>query len=184
MDAIREYLDAANAAPICILWRDPGYGYAVGWSRVESASSVHWVNRKLAVKVARYARRTAGAKPDKATAELALQCAASHYGVRLTPHLIAVSRAKIAAAKLTFFLDAIQASGGLADFNRAYKRKRMAATARGEGFMGYKTAMMRLRRAVIVMLIEKRPLREAQPVFDSVLDRNGTSTARGPKELA
>jgi hypothetical protein len=43
--------------------------------------------------------------------------------------------------------------GVLTEFNRQYKRERAAASERGEGFMPFSTAMARLRRALIPMLV-------------------------------
>jgi hypothetical protein len=39
--------------------------------------------------------------------------------------------------------------GTLKEFNRAYKLRREAAAARGEGFMSFKTAEARLRQVMI-----------------------------------
>jgi hypothetical protein len=164
--SVAEYLDAAGVAPICIIEFSTGcFLYSVLRSRINAAISVHWVDRQFAIKIARLARRN-GAHNDKMSAERELHRAASHYRVHLTPHLIAVSRAQIAAKKLLAYLNVLNQTGDLAAFNKEYKRRRMAATANGHSFMTYKTAMMRFRRAIITMLIEKRAIE--LPLFDEV----------------
>ena len=52
----------------------------------------------------------------------------------------------------------MRGTGVLKEFNRAYKRRRMAATARGEGFMTYKTATARLRNALVPLLTGGKPV--------------------------
>jgi hypothetical protein len=86
----------------------------------------------------------------KATA--ALHRAAADARSTLTPHDVAISRAAGAAAKLDAYMDSLRGTGVLVEFNRAFKRKRMAATASGEGFMSYSTAMLRLRKALVPLL--------------------------------
>jgi hypothetical protein len=49
-------------------------------------------------------------------------------------------------------MSSVRGTGVLREFNRAYKRRRMAATARGEGFMTFKTAEARFKRALIPLL--------------------------------
>ena len=44
----------------------------------------------------------------------------------------------------------------LKEFNAAFKRRRMEATMSGKGFMTYATAMTRLRRAPIPMLVNRQ----------------------------
>jgi hypothetical protein len=42
--------------------------------------------------------------------------------------------------------------GAFRQFGKAYKARRMAAAAKGEGFMSYKIAEMRFRRALIPLI--------------------------------
>jgi hypothetical protein len=58
----------------------------------------------------------------------------------LTPHDVAISRATDAAKRLDEYLLSVRGTGTLKEFNRAYKLRREAAAARGEGFMSFKTA--------------------------------------------
>ena len=46
-------------------------------------------------------------------------------------------------------MDSLRGTGVLREFNRAFKRCRMEAMLRGEGFMNYKTAEARLRKALV-----------------------------------
>ena len=74
-------------------------------------------------------------------------------GATLTPNDVAIERAQAAAQKLDAYLANLHGNGVLRDFNRAFKQHRTAATMRGEGFMSYKAAESRLRRALIPMLV-------------------------------
>ena len=71
----------------------------------------------------------------------------------MTPGTVAVDRAQNAVAKLDACFEAMRKNGQLAEFNRQYKRRRMAAGLRGEGFMSFKIAMARLKRALIPILL-------------------------------
>jgi hypothetical protein len=47
------------------------------------------------------------------------------------------------------------------DFTKMYRRARLAAALRGEGFMNYRTAELRLRRALIPVLASANRVAEA-----------------------
>jgi hypothetical protein len=47
----------------------------------------------------------------------------------------------------------MRGTGVLREFNRAFKLRRQAAFARGEGFMNFKTAEARLRQAMVPILM-------------------------------
>jgi hypothetical protein len=150
-----EYLDASGVWPISIVKIVDGYSYAVGRKHavLPCVVNVHWAkDRHSAVKVARVARRMGRRQPDKATAERSLQLAASTCGVKLTPDLVVQSRARMQAARLQEHMDAMFKTGQLAEFNRLYQLRRLAATARGDGFMSYSVAKKRLRCALIKRL--------------------------------
>ena len=66
---------------------------------------------------------------------------------------MAISRARDASQKLDAYLESLRGSGVLREFNRAFKQRRIAATARGERFMTYKVAEGRLRLALIPLLM-------------------------------
>ncbi len=80
----------------------------------------------------------------------------------LTPHDVAMARAGQAATKINGYLEGMRKSGQLQQFNSQFKLRRMAATARGEGFMTYASAMARLRRALIPLLVGGRTIGPTQ----------------------
>jgi hypothetical protein len=71
----------------------------------------------------------------------------------LTEHDIAVSRAGEAAKRLDRFMDSLRGTGALKEFTKAYRRRRLAAAERGEGFMSYANAVARLRQGLIPLLM-------------------------------
>jgi hypothetical protein len=60
--------------------------------------------------------------------------------------------------------------GVLRDFNAAFKQRREAAAMRGKGFMSYRAAESRLRRALIPMLANGGTL-GPRPLFAQIFDR-------------
>jgi hypothetical protein len=70
-------------------------------------------------------------------------------GVTLTPDAVAIGRAGDAAKRLDAMVETMGRNGTLREFNAAYKIRRAAGTARGEGFMGIGIAMARFKRALI-----------------------------------
>ena len=101
----------------------------------------------------RKARKHTGKSPDAAMAIEALRRAAADQRVTLTPNEIAISRAGDAATRLDTYLASLRGSGVLKEFNRAFKQRRMAAAARGAGFMSYAAAEARLRKALVPLLV-------------------------------
>jgi predicted transcriptional regulator len=171
MNVVDEYLDACGVWPISVVKFIDGYGYAAGVrkSRLPSAVNVHWANsRSNAIRVVRLARRIKKRHPDKADAERELQRAASSYGVILTPDLIVQSRANMAAKRLQDYITAIDRAGTLSDFKKAYRRRRLAATARGHSFMTYGNAQKRLRRVLIRKLTGQEEMHHTSTFFAEV----------------
>lgn len=166
---IKEYLQAAGIVGISIICFRDHYAFRRGMAPPADAISTDWIEEKLARAVMRHARTIAGKQPDRETAQQALQRAAAAYRAGLTPSNIVMSRALFAARKLRAFMELAQQNGQLAAFNAAYRRQRISASMRGEGFMTYGTAVTRLRRGIIEMLIAKRPLPEAAVLFDEAL---------------
>jgi hypothetical protein len=175
LSPVDEYINVCDIGPIFIVKTEGGYGFASGLSQLRqrlklgAVVSIYWaLSPKAATRVAHSARR-AGLQAEKSLAEAVLQAAAAENFVQLTPNLIVVSRATIAAKRLRDMIDTLDKSGALGDFKRIYRLRRMAATARGDGFMSFNCAMKRLRRTLIGMLAAKRPINEMQPIFDEVL---------------
>jgi hypothetical protein len=99
----------------------------------------------------------------------ALHEAASDLGATLTPHATAIERAQAAATKLDRYMESLRDSGVLAEFNRQYKLRRLEANANGSGFMTYKIAVARLRRALIPLLMGGgRTIGPVQSLFAAV----------------
>jgi hypothetical protein len=79
-----------------------------------------------------------------------------------------MSRAGDAATKLDRYLESLRGTGTLKEFNRAFKEHRMAAMARGQGFMTYKVAQARLRRALVPLLANGRTIGPVQSLFEQI----------------
>ena len=109
---------------------------------------------------------------SRTSALAALHEAASDLGATLTRHATAIERAGNATTKLDAYFESMRRSGQLAEFNAQYKRHRMAAMARGEGYMSFGTAMQRLRRALIPLLMGGgRTIGPVQSLFATIFDR-------------
>ena len=166
------YLEASGAAAISIIESESGCTFRTGAMAARAAGvSVHttvWVSSRLATAVARRARKLAGDGPDTAAAAQALAQAAADHRATLTPNDVAIERAQSAARKLDAYLGSLGRNGVLRDFNRAFKHRREAATMRGEGFMSYKAAEVRLRRALIPMLVNGRTIGAQSLLFEEI----------------
>jgi hypothetical protein len=164
------YLTASGATAITITEVDGVCTFHVG-SKIDPRASVQWLPEANARAVMLKGRRVAGARPDAETAMRALIQAAADQRVTLTPHDVAISRATNAAAKLDRYLDSLQGSGVLREFTRMYKRRRIEAKAAGQGFMTYKNAELRLRRALVPLLVSGQGVGPMQSLFAQIFDR-------------
>jgi len=166
-----QYLQASGNTAICLIKGDDT-GCLFKVSRKVDAPGIvasFWIDKALATSVARIARNKAGKKPSLECASLALHKAAAARGAHVTSGPIAMARATELSAKLEVVLDQMQQSGRLAEFNREYRRRRMAATLRGEGYMSFTTAKARLHRAIIVRLVNKQAA-NSSAIFHAVFD--------------
>jgi hypothetical protein len=66
----------------------------------------------------------------------------------VTEHAVAVTRAQAAVKKIEHGLGWAQRQGVLSQFNDEYRRRRLAAIAKGERFMNYSEAQTRLHKAL------------------------------------
>ena len=168
------YLTSSGATAICIIENESGCTFRTGAKAADTAGvcvpTTVWVSASLATAVARRARKLAGDSPDVATATEALAQAAADHRATLTPDDVAIERARSAGRKLNAYLANLHRSGVLKDFNRAFKQRRAEAAMRGEGFMSYKAAESRLRRALIPMLAGGRTI-GAQSLFAEIFGR-------------
>ena len=163
-----EYLHASGAVAITITEHDGVCSFHLGHKIDPRAVSVQWLPEANAQAIVRQARRDAGTAPEAATAARALAQAAADHRTTLTPHEVAITRAGEASRKIEQYMQSLRGTGTLKESNRAYKQHRMAATARGEGFMSYSTATARLRRALIPLLVNGRTIGPAQSLFAEI----------------
>jgi hypothetical protein len=166
-----EYLVASGATAISITDRDGVCSFHVVHKIDPRAISVQWLPETKARAVVKQARQDAGRSPDAATAARALAQAAADHRTTLTPNDVAISRARDASRKIEQYMQSLRGTGTLKEFNRAYKQHRVAATARGQGFMSYATATARLRRVLIPLLVNGRTIGPAQSLFAEIFDR-------------
>jgi hypothetical protein len=146
------YLIASGATAITIIENVAGCTFKVGSKISARAAVVMWLREDEARKLLKAARRGAGKSPDLSKATSALTKAASDQRVTLTEHAVAMMRAGEAAAKLDAFIASLRARGAMREFTKMYKRRRIAAGLRGEGFMNYQAAEARLRKALVPLL--------------------------------
>jgi hypothetical protein len=165
------YLIASGATAICVIENTTGCAYRTGTKIDPRAAVVHWLREGEATAVMRKARKLAGRSPDIAIATAALHQAAADLKVTLTEHTTAMMRAGEAAAKLDRYMDSLRGTGVLKEFTKAYRRKRLAAGLRGEGFMSYGNAELRLRRALIPLLQGGGTPAVGQSLFAQIFDR-------------
>jgi hypothetical protein len=165
------YLIASGATAISIIENETGCAFRVGIKIDARAAVVHWLREGEATAVMRQARRLAGKSPDIAQAENALHRAAAETRTVLTEHATAMMRAGEAAAKLDRYMDSLRGTGVLKEFTKAYRRKRLAAGLRGEGFMSYGNAELRLRKALIPLLQGGGKPAVGQSLFAQIFDR-------------
>lgn len=78
--------------------------------------------------------------------------------ITLTEHAIAISRAGAAVKRLDAFIENLGVSGAPRACTKEYKRRRLAARERGEGFMSFGTAEARLRAVLIPLLTGGKPV--------------------------
>jgi hypothetical protein len=84
-----------------------------------------------------------------------------------------MSRAGEAAGRLDSYVEALRARGAMKEFTKAYRLRRIAAKARGEGFMSFKVAELRLRRALIPYLVGGNTLGVRSRKFSTLKGADG-----------
>ena len=149
--AALKYLEASGVAAISIIADADGIAISVGIKR--DAVAAYWLPATSARSVAARARSIGGDAADVQTVVAALKAAAVQLRVTLTPHDVAITRAHTMAARLDEFMSSMRGTGVLKEFTRSYKRRRIEAAARGEGFTSYKIAEQRLRMAMSPVLM-------------------------------
>jgi hypothetical protein len=132
--AARDYVRAFDLTCIA-LWRDGRLGVS---RNPTGADQAWWCPAKAAGAIV----RAANANGKHVVA------AAARLKAPLTDHATVAERATEAVDRIDTALTAAQRRGDLAFFNQLYKAQRVAAQARGRGFMPYGLALRRLRIAV------------------------------------
>jgi hypothetical protein len=182
------YLIASGATAISIIETETGCSFRVGHKIDPRAVEICWLTAAQAKPLVRLARKQAGRHPNVATASAALAQAAAALRATLTPHDVALSRAGNAAAKLDACIESLRVRGAMREFTKAYRRRRLAAAARGEGFMSFKVAELRLRRSLIPLLLNGGQPAIGQSLFAEIFgaDRRGppvdNASERGLRE--
>jgi hypothetical protein len=122
---------------------------------------------------------------DKAGAILAvaLACrngipaAAARLGLAATPHEGVIERAGAAISRIENGVGKANTSGTLQFFNQQFRKRWFEAAAQGRGFMSYRSAQVRLRRALadaVASKVTTGPNRQAPPT--SALPHRCSST--------
>jgi hypothetical protein len=135
-----KYLEASGCGAISITSDVDGAAISAGAKPDPDAVAVYWLPEAQARSVAAKARNIAGDNPDIDEAISALTTAAAKCQVTLTAHDVAMARAGEMARRLDGYIDSLRARGAMKEFTRAYRRHRIAASMRGEGFMSFKVA--------------------------------------------
>jgi hypothetical protein len=165
------YLTASGATAITVTEIDGVCSFHVGHKIDPRAVAVQWLPETTARAIVKLARRHAGASPAAAAATAALHRAAADQRTTLTPHATAMSRAGASAKRLDAYIENLRARGAMREFTKTYKRRRLAAAAQGEGFMTFAVAELRLRRALIPLLVRGRTIGPVQSLFEQIFDR-------------
>jgi hypothetical protein len=162
------YLIASGATAISVIETEAGCTFRIGAKLLARSVAIFWIMEVDAKPVVTSARKIAGKGAGGDAAVAALHRAATDLRAVLTPNDVAMTRAGNAAAKLDRYLDSLQGSGALREFTRMYKRRRTEAKAAGLGFMKYKNAELRLRRALVPLLVSGQNVGPAQSLFAEI----------------
>jgi hypothetical protein len=166
--AALKYLEASGANAISIT--SGTGGVVLGVCYRADAVRIYWLPAASARAVSARARKIAGDAVDVATVIAALKEAATQCRVTLTEHDIAIARADAMAQRLDACLAQWRQAGALKEFLKAYRSRRLAAKARGEGFMSFPVAELRLRRAMISVLQNGGTPKVGTSLFAEVFD--------------
>jgi hypothetical protein len=162
------YLIASGCNAIGISADVDGASISVGTKINPNAVAVYWLPETQARSIAAKARHIAGDQPDVDEAISALMTAAAKCRAVLTPHDVAMTRAGEAAKRLNAYIENLSARGAMKEFTKAYRQRRLAAVARGEGFMSFRHAELRLRRALIPLLVTGRAMAPTSSLFAKI----------------
>jgi hypothetical protein len=165
-----DYLRASGAAPIFITEVEDVATIRTGSKVDPRAVVVFWITEVDAKPVVKVARRLAGKHQNVGDAVVSLKKAAVECRATLTPHNVAISRARVAAQRLDEYLTSLKGTGVLREFTKTYKRRRIAAAERGKGFMSFSAAELRFKRALIPLLMNGGKPAVGSSLFARVFD--------------
>jgi len=162
-----EYLKAAGIAPITLVSCGESIAIQGNGQRYDSGSL--WTDaryrRRIVCRATEQFRREVvghdGVEQQQALKQQALRqralaaldLAATHYRMRLTPHDVIVGRATQMSLQLDHCLEEMAACGTLKLFHSEYARCRKLNLNRGAGYMNFVTAQRRFRFALIARLV-------------------------------
>jgi hypothetical protein len=164
------YLIASGATVISIVEVDGVAVFRVGTKINPNACAIYWIAEANAKPVVACTRRLAGKNQNIDDAVVSLRKAAVECRATLTPHDTAMARASVAARKLDEYLTSLKGTGLLNEFTRTYRRRRIAAAERGKGFMSYKVAELRFKRALIPLLMNGGQPAVGSSLFETIFD--------------
>jgi len=131
---LRKYIQHFDVAAV-IRYEDG----RIGVSRdPQGAVEAHWLQADHAGAVL----KLAGSLGD-------IRAAASKAGVHMTEHSVMAQRAQASVERLDERPAKAKGDGLITFFNSQYRQQRLAARAEGHGFMSYRTAELRLRKALV-----------------------------------
>jgi hypothetical protein len=163
--AALKYLEVSGVNAISITTGPGGIVLGIGYRA--NAVAAFWLSAGKARAVAAKARSIAGDAVDVEAVVAALHEAATQCRAVLTEHHVAMARAHVAAERLDAIMEILRDMGALKEFRRTYKRRRLAAKERGQGYMTFANAELRLKRALIP-LIQSGGKPAAQSIFAEV----------------
>jgi hypothetical protein len=169
-----QYLEASGATAISIVEVDGAAAFRVGTKIPPFANgnfpAIFWIMASDAKPVAKLARRLAGKDQNVGDAVVSLKKAAVECRAMLTPHDVAIQRAAGAAGRLDEYLTSLKGTRTSKAFTHTYRLRRVAAAERGKGFMSYKVAELRLKRALIPLLVNGGKPAVGTSFFTTIFD--------------
>jgi hypothetical protein len=160
-----DYLRASGAAPIFIV--------AIGdaGTKVDpNARAIFWIAEVDAKTVVKAARSLASKNQNTDAAIETLKKAAVECRAVLTDDDVAMQRAANAAGKLDAYIDSLRGTGVLNEFTKAYRRRRIAAAERGQGYMTFRQAELRFKLALIPLLMNGGKPAIGSSLFAAIFD--------------
>jgi hypothetical protein len=147
------YLANSGAAAISVIADVDGAAIRVGFDAGDAdVVEVFWIPAAKARSIAARGRHIAGPGLEVDDAVAAIRSAAAESRTTITLHDVAIARAAEMASALDLMAAEMQANGQLKAFNQQFRARRSAAAANGHGFMSYRVAELRLRKALIPAL--------------------------------